>query len=76
MKLIKSEKTNPGEITLEFSVDKEAFRKAISDSYRKNAIALIPVDTLVKMGADAEKLNEVIFNKPLTTYSIVDIFYR
>ena len=37
MKLIKSEKTNPGEITLEFSVDKEAFRKAISDSYRKNA---------------------------------------
>ncbi len=36
MNLIKSEKTNPGEVTLEFSVDKEAFRKAISDSYRKN----------------------------------------
>ncbi len=37
MNLIKSEKTNPGEWTLEFSVDKETFRKAISDSYRKNA---------------------------------------
>lgn len=36
MNLIKSEKTNPGEWTLEFSVDKETFRKAISDSYRKN----------------------------------------
>ena len=36
MNLIKSEKTNPGEWTLEFSVDKDTFRKAISDSYRKN----------------------------------------
>ena len=36
MSLIKSEKTNPGEITLEFSVDKETFKKAISDAYRKN----------------------------------------
>lgn len=35
MNLIKSEKTNPGEWTLEFSVDKDTFRKAISDSYRK-----------------------------------------
>ena len=29
MNLIKSEKTNPGEWTLEFSVDKDTFRKAI-----------------------------------------------
>ncbi len=36
MNLIKSEKTNPGEWTLEFSVDKDTFRKAISDSYHKN----------------------------------------
>ena len=37
MTLLKSEKTNPGEITLEFSVDKDTFKKALSDSYRKNA---------------------------------------
>ena len=37
MNLLKSEKTNPGEITLEFSVDKETFKKALSESYRKNA---------------------------------------
>ncbi len=37
MSLLKSEKTNPGEITLEFSVDSETFKKALSDSYRKNA---------------------------------------
>ena len=37
MNLLKSEKTNPGEITLEFSVDKDTFKKALSDSYRKNA---------------------------------------
>ncbi len=36
MSLVKCEKTNPGEMTLEFSVDKETFKKAISDSYRKN----------------------------------------
>ncbi len=36
MSLVKCEKTNPGEMTLEFSVDKEVFKKAISDSYRKN----------------------------------------
>ncbi len=32
MTLLKSEKTNPGEITLEFSVDKDTFKKALSDS--------------------------------------------
>ena len=37
MSLLKSEKTNPGEITLEFSVDRDTFKKALSDSYRKNA---------------------------------------
>ncbi len=37
MSLLKSEKTNPGEITLEFSVDHDTFKKALSDSYRKNA---------------------------------------
>ena len=37
MNLIKSEKTDKGVWTLQFSVDKDTFAKAVSDSFRKNA---------------------------------------
>lgn len=37
MNLIKSEKTGVGEWTLQFSVDKDTFAKAVSDSFHKNA---------------------------------------
>ena len=35
MNLIKSEKTDKGVWTLQFSVDKDTFAKAVSDSFRK-----------------------------------------
>ena len=37
MNLIKSEKTDKGVWTLQFSVDKDTFAKAVSDSFRKNS---------------------------------------
>ena len=37
MNLIKSEKTDNGVWTLQFSVDKDTFAKAVSDSFRKNS---------------------------------------
>lgn len=37
MNLIKSEKTDRGVWTLQFSVDKDTFAKAVSDSFRKNS---------------------------------------
>ncbi len=37
MNLIKSEKTDKGIWTLQFSVDKDTFAKAVSDSFRKNS---------------------------------------
>lgn len=37
MNLIKSEKTDKGVWTLQFSVDKDNFAKAVSDSFRKNS---------------------------------------
>lgn len=37
MDLIKSEKTDKGVWTLQFSVDKDTFAKAVSDSFRKNS---------------------------------------
>ena len=37
MNLIKSEKTDKGVWTLQFSVDKDPFAKAVSDSFRKNS---------------------------------------